>query len=233
MRAKTIVVILVALFAASTPSLFGQQTYVPRFDAYVGYAFLDSPHVSLFENGVAAQIGVRPKTWYSLGFDYSYTTGDLTLTPDLLLPSLQQALGAQLAPYFAAGYKLVVPVHSKTQTFAAGPQLAYRHMQHVTLFLRPVFLGGIHELATPQPLASDAIATGVVRQLAPSGQKTDTTWFIGFGGGFDILFSKHVALRTQADLVHDHLFSDLLTDPRWTVRFSIGPAFNFGKNIAK
>jgi len=56
---------------------------------------------------------------------------------------------------------------------------------------------------------------------------------LGFGGGFDILASKHLAIRTQADLVYDHLFNDLLKDGRWTVRFSAGPAFNFGKNIAK
>jgi len=42
-----------------------------------------------------------------------------------------------------------------------------------------------------------------------------------------------VALRMQADLVHDHLFSDLLQNGRMTVRFSIGPCFNFGKNILK
>ena len=54
---------------------------------------------------------------------------------------------------------------------------------------------------------------------------------MGLGGGFDILFSKHFALRTQVDVVYDHLFNDLLADGRWTVRFSVGPAFNFGKNI--
>lgn len=215
---------------------FGQQTYVTRFDAYAGYAFLDSPHVSLFENGFAAQFGVRPKPWYSLGFDYSISSGDLTLTPNLLLPTLQQQIGAQLGQLAAAGmvpagYSLVVPAHSKTQTFAAGPQLSYRHFTHTTLFLRPVFAGAIHEVATPQPAAGDLIAAGVVQQLAPSGKKTDTTWFVGFGGGFDIIFSKHVSWRVQADLVYDHLFNDLLQDGRFTTRFSVGPAFNFGKNI--
>jgi hypothetical protein len=57
--------------------------------------------------------------------------------------------------------------------------------------------------------------------------------FVGFGGGFDILFSKHVGWRTQADLVYDHLFNDLLKDARFTVRFSAGPCFNFGKNIVE
>jgi hypothetical protein len=30
-----------------------------------------------------------------------------------------------------------------------------------------------------------------------------------------------------------HLFNDLLRNGRWTVRFSAGPAFNFGKNIKR
>ena len=68
-------------------------------------------------------------------------------------------------------------------------------------------------------------------QLAPAGHKTDWQGFYGVGGGFDILVSKHLALRVQADHVWDHLFNDLLKDGRWTTRFSIGPCFNFGGNI--
>jgi hypothetical protein len=33
------------------------------------------------------------------------------------------------------------------------------------------------------------------------------------------------------DLVHNHLFSDLLREGRNTVRLSIGPAFQFGHNV--
>ncbi len=215
---------------------FGQQDYVARYDAYVGYAFLNSPRVNLFENGFATQVGVRARRWLSLGFDYSRASGDLKLTPDLLLPTLQQSLGGQLAALGAAGrlpagYTLNVPSRSVTQTFAAGPQLAYRGMKHATLFLRPVFAGIIHEVATPA--AGDPIAAAIVTQLAPTGKKTNNVIFYGFGGGFDILLSKHIGIRTQADLVYDHLFNDLLKDGRFTVRFSTGLCFNFGKNVAK
>jgi hypothetical protein len=75
---------------------------VSQFDVFAGYAFLDSPHISLFENGFQAQFGYRPKPWYSLGFDYSRSTGDLVLTPDLLPTALQQQLGAELAQMAAA-----------------------------------------------------------------------------------------------------------------------------------
>jgi hypothetical protein len=236
--APRMMLIMLAAFVLLASPVIGQQTYVTQFDAYSGFAYLDSPHVNLAETGWAAQFGFRPKTWYSIGFDYSLSTGDLTLTPNLLPTALQQQLGAELGGLVAAGvippsYTLAVKAHSRTQTFAFGPQLAYRHFKQVTLFLRPVFAGAIHETATPAPTPLDPVATGVVAQLVPAGHKTDTAPFIGFGGGFDILFGKHFALRTQADLVYDHLFNDLLQDGRFTTRFSIGPAFNFGKNIAE
>lgn len=216
----------------------GQQTYVTRFDVFGGYAFLDSPHVNMFENGFAIQGGARVRTWLSLGIDYTMAKGDLKLTPDLLTPALQQSLGTQLSGLVHAGiipptYSLAVGASSTTQTFAAGPQLAYRHFKKATFFLRPVFMGIIHEAASPKPTPTDPIATAIVAGLAPSGKKTDNVLFYGFGGGFDIIISKHFSWRTQADLVYDHLFNDLLKDGRFTTRFSIGPAFNFGRNIVE
>ncbi|MCI0717959.1 MAG: hypothetical protein L0338_03090 [Acidobacteria bacterium] len=227
---------LVALFlllAVSSPA-FSQQTYVSRFDLYTGYTFLDSPHIGLFQNGFHTQFGYRTRTWLTLGFDYSISTGDLTLVPSLLPTPLQRQLAAQLAARVAAGqlppgYSLMVPATSSTQTFALGPQYTYRRFKHLTLFARPS-LGAIREVATPHP--RDPFAAAVAMQLAPSGKKLDWTGFYGFGGGVDVILSPHISWRTQADLVWDHLFSDLLRDGRWTVRFSVGLAFTFGRNIA-
>ncbi|HEV2447467.1 MAG TPA: hypothetical protein VGS58_16165 [Candidatus Sulfopaludibacter sp.] len=206
-----------------------------KYDVYGGYAFMDSPHIGLFANGAQFQVGMRPKTWLSLGFDYSLTKGDMMLTPDLLPTSLQQQLGQTLTALAAAGklpagYQLKVPASAFSQSFAMGPQLSYRHFSKVTLFLRPS-LGAIRETATPNP--GDPIASAIVAGLTPSGKKTDWQGFYGFGYGFDIIVSKHLAIRTQSDLVWDHLFNDILKDGRWTVRFSIGPAFNFGRNIVE
>ena len=235
---RTVVITLGILILLSLP-LPGQQSYVTRFDVYGGYGFLDSPKVNLFEHGFAAQIGGRPKTWLSLGFDYTIAAGDLKITPDQLLPELQAQLQAGIAGGVRAGVlpatypysTLSVPAHSRTQTFALGPELVYRHFSKVTLFLRPVYAGIIHESATPQP--QDAVVKALVSGLISTPTKTDNVLFFGFGGGFDIVFGKHFAWRTQGDLVRDHLFSDLLKDSRFTVRFSCGPAFNFGKNIVK
>ena len=125
---------------------------------------------------------------------------------------------------------MAIPSDSLTQTLAAGPQLSYRHFKKVTVFIRPS-IGAIHEVATPQP--GDPIAKIIVTALAPSGKKTDWTAFYGFGGGADFLFSRHIGVRVHADLVYDHLFNDILQDGRLTTRVSIGPCFNFGKNIKK
>lgn len=230
----TMLIALAILIFLSLP-LSAQQSYVSRYDLFAGYAFLNSSKINLAEHGFQMQIGLRPRTWYSLGFDYSWSSGPLSLTPNLLPTDLQQRLAAQLgqlasAGLLPAGYTLSVPADSVTQTFAVGPQLAYRHFSKVTLFLRPS-MGAIREVATPTP--KDPIAKGIVAQLAPKGKKTDWQGFYGVGMGFDILATKHFALRTQADFVWDHLFNDLLKDGRWTTRFSIGPCYNFGRNIAE
>lgn len=228
-----ILVFLAILMLASAG--FGQQSYVTKYDLFTGYAVLNSPRIGLVSHGTQIQIGMRPRTWYSLGFDYSFTKGDLEITPDLLPSDLQARLSAQLGALAAAGrlpagYRLTVPASSTTHTFAMGPQLAYRHFKKVTLFVRPS-MGAIRETAVPKP--KDAIATGVVAQLSPHGQKTDWQGFFGVGYGFDINFTRHFGIRTQGDLVWDHLFNDILAQGRWTTRFSVGPCFNFGRNIVE
>ncbi len=225
--------VLAATLLFALPALC-QQTVINRFDAFAGYTYLNSPRIGLAENGAHVQAGYRPMKWLSLGFDYSIATGTVTLTPDMLLPSLQQSLGQQLAllaklGLIPANYKVAVPTHSVTQTFAAGPQVSFHHFQKFTFFVRPS-AGLMREVATPHP--TDSITKNIVAQLEPTGKKLDWEIFYGFGGGVDIFPQKPISLRVQFDLVRDHLFPDLLKDSRNTVRLSIGPAFNFGKNIA-
>ena len=201
----------------------------------MGYANLNSPKIDLAEHGFHFQGGVNIFRWSTVGFDYSRSSGDLLLTSSMALPSVQQKLATMLGALAAAGrlpagYTVAIPTSSITQTFAGGPQLIIRHWKPVTVFIRPS-IGAIYEEATPHP--GDAIAVGIVNQLAPSGRKTDLVPFYGIGGGFDLNVSRHFALRVQADYVHDYLFDDLLAAGRNTVRFSIGPAFRFGRNIAK
>lgn len=231
MRFKSLLIVLILALLAS--AAFGQQAYIGKYDVFAGYAYFNSPQLKLAENGFHLQAGVKMKTWYVMGVDYSNASGTATLTPALLPTSLQQTLGATLAQLAAAGqipagYALSVPTDSKTQTITGGPQFTLRRISWLTPFIRPS-IGAIHEVATPMP--GDPIATLVVKGLAPTGKKTDWTGFYGIGGGADIKVTKNVALRVQADLVRDHLFNDILAKSRGTVRFSVGPAYQFGKDI--
>ena len=47
----------------------------------------------------------------------------------------------------------------------------------------------------------------------PNAHQTDTTWFIGLGGGFDLNVSRHLGLRFTADWVNTHLFSESTDEP--------------------
>ena len=232
---KTVTRLLFFCFLTFSSCAFAQQDYVCRFDLFNGFTWFDSPSAKLQERGYHLQAGINPRTWLALGFDYSVVQGNLTLTPDLLKTSLRTQIAAQLAGLQAAGlipagYQVAVSTASTTQTFAAGPQLEYRHFRRATLFVRPS-IGAIYESATPHP--SDPIATAIVKQLAPSGIKTDWEAFYGFGGGAEFNFLKYASVRLQADFVHNALFSDILKSSRNTVRLSVGPSFHFGKNVAR
>ncbi len=227
--------IITTILLGAGHSAFAAQDYIGRFDAYAGFMYLDSPHINLAERGFHFQAGVRPTTWYSLGFDYSIDTGHTSLGANLFTTALQQQLASQLAQLAAIGrlppgYTVSLPISSTTETYAAGPQFAFHHWSLVTLYIRPA-VGAIHETATPHP--QDPIAAGIVAQLAPSGKKTDWTPFYGFGGGADVNVTRHFALRVNVDFVHDHLFSDILKDGRNTFRLAIGPAVQFGDNARK
>ncbi len=220
----------------SSISAKAQQTYIGRYDAYAGFAVIDSPRLGLDEHdGFHAQAGINPRRWLSIGGDYSEGTGSQLLTTNLLPAALQAQINTAQAGYIALGllpvnYHLAVPTDAATQTFAFGPQLAYRHFSRVTLFLRPS-LGALRERAVPHP--ADPFQQVIVAQLAPAGFKLDWTGFYGVGGGGDFSISKHVGIRAQMDVVYNHPFNDILADGRWTFRYSVGPSFRWGRNMAK
>lgn len=135
-----------------------------------------------------------------------------------------------LLPYLPAGVAPVLPFSSVTQTFTMGPEFPYRRFKRFTPYIRPS-AGIINEVATAHP--PPGIITLIVKEIAPSGAEAEWTAFYGFGGGCAINITKHFSLVVQADLVHDHLFPDLLEHGRNTVRFSVGPGFQFGSNVKK
>jgi hypothetical protein len=221
------------LILASTLVVSAQQTDIPRFDVYGGFANFETPYLNLAQRGFHTQEGYNWNRWITVGFDYSEGSGNNSLTPKVLTPALQQELGAEIQLLISEGaippnYQLIVPTHAFSQTFALGPQLMIRHYKPVTFFVRPS-IGTIRQRVTPHP--ADPVSTAIIAQLVPSGSKVDYEGFYGFGGGFDWNFTHQLAVRAQNDLVYWKLFDGLLAQGTWTDRFAIGLSYHFGKNI--
>jgi len=229
----------------TAPCLFAQQPlsaeqpagqpYVGRFVVYAGYLDLDSPNISLAETGVHIQAGMRWSRHISVGFDYSRSTGSTTVGLDKATPALQNLVDPLIAELKAgnilpANYVPALPLSSVTQTFTAGPEFPYRRFKRITPYIRPS-CGIINEIATAHP--TDFLTRTLIKSVAPSGHEEEWTAFYGFGGGVAFNVTKHFSLIAQADFVHDHLFPDLLKDGRNTIRFSIGPGFQFGSDVTK
>ena len=226
---KFAILLLCPLLLASIA--LGQQDYVGRYDVYTGFMYLNSPGLSLGETGFHTQVGMNPASWYSLGFDFSTGAGDTSLTTSMMKPSVQQQISQQLSAF---GLTLAavppVPEHSRTQTYAMGPAINYRHFRRVTLSIHPS-VGAIHEDATPNAANLGLIDKLLVAQLAPSGTKSQWIGFYGVGGGMDFNVIHNFGMRVTVDFVHDNLFADLV-NARNSVRFSVGPVFHMGQNVA-
>ena len=230
---------LVSVLLLLSASAFPQQEYVGKYDAFGGYSFLNTPKLNLFENGFNGQFGVNVRRWLSLGGDFSVFSGSSNLYPNMLSTSKQQQLGevlmtpppAGLAGLIPPGYVIFAPYDTTTYTFTAGPQFNYRHFDAVTFFIHPS-IGGLHQSATAKP--TDPIQTAIVQGLlGPSMKKSDLVVFWGIGGGFDVNVAKHMSVRFFTDIVHTNLFSGLLNGGENNFRFSVGPAFHWGKNVEK
>lgn len=229
MRLKT--VFAVVLFAVLTSLTgFSQQTNIPMFSTFAGFAYLSTPSLNLTQRGFDGDFGYNMRPWLTLGGDFSVETGSTSLFPD----KLNLATQAKLAPYLPLlppGYVLAVPYSATNYTYEAGPQFNYRHFKKVTLFARPA-LGALHADFTAHP--ADPIQAAIVSALLNGGKsKTDTVVFYGFGGGVTWEITPNFGLRMTSDFVHYNFFSDLLNGPRNSVRVAIGTKFSFGKNIAK
>jgi hypothetical protein len=218
-------VLAIAVLLCASSSLFAQQEYVGRYDAFGGFSYLNSPKLNLAERGFNGEFGVNVTRWLAVGGDYSIFTGHSAITPQDLTPALQ----AQLIPLLPLlGPNPAIPFDSTTYTFTAGPQINFRQLKWATFFLRPA-IGGMHETATLKPVGP--VQALLVQQLAPGGKQSDLEPFYGVGGGFDVNASKHLALRVGLDFVHVKLFPDLLAGGRNSLRISIGPAVKFGRNV--
>jgi len=208
-----------------------QQTDVNRYTLFTGFDYMISPARNLTERGFETDFGVTVRPWLGLGADFGILgdgiisgagtiSGGETIYAPLLL---------QVPPPFGPiePNSVKVPFKSQTYTFAAGPQFYLRKWEKVTFFARPGF-GGIHERADIAFPAQLGQLFQLLNVPVPAGHQTDTTYFVGLGGGFDLNVSRKVGVRFAADWVNTHLFNSLLTQRQNYVRFSFGPTFRWG-----
>lgn len=220
-------------FLVGCASMQAQQTTLKKYDLYTGFTDLDSPALGLNQKGFHTQAGMNVRRWLVFGLDYSVSSGSTVLTPDLLPVPLQQQLGGIVEQLVIAGqipptFQLTIPAHIVTQSLAGGPQFSYRRFTRVTPFVRPS-VGAFRLAATPHP--TNPVATLISQALVPSGHKVDWTGFYGFGGGDEVILTPRVGVRTQMDVVHNHPFNDILAKGFWTMRYSAGLNFHFGRDI--
>ena len=230
-------IIILAIFVCLiTAAAFPQQEYVGKFDVYGSYSFLTTPKLNLFERGFHTQVGYNWKRWLALGADFSVFDGHSSIFPHMLAPAKQQQLGGAVKQLVLAGqipqtYVLYMPFEVRTYTFTMGPQINFRQLKYVTFFLHPS-IGGLHQDTQLNP--KDPVQTLIATGLIGSSHKTDDLVpFFGVGGGFELNVHKHMSLRFTTDIVNTGLYSNMLDGRQMDYRFSVGPAFHFGKNVEK
>jgi len=213
---------------------FAQDYEINRYTLYTGFDYLISPARNLTQRGFDTDFGVTVKPWLGLGGDFSASgdaiisgagtiNGSETIYAPILLAAAQQYPTLPIPPPSA----VLVPFRSSTYTFAVGPQFYIRKFKRITFLARPG-LGGIHESANLNFPSSVVPLFTLLNITPPSAKQTNTTWFVGLGGGFDLNVSKHVGLRFTADWINTHLFSNLLTSRQNYGRFTVGPTWRWG-----
>jgi hypothetical protein len=204
-----------------------QDVEVNRYTLYSGFDYMISPARNLTERGFDLDFGVTIKPWMALGGDFS-AIGDNIISGKGTISGTETVYAPTVSAVGIPPSSIHVPFRSTTYTFAVGPQFYLRKWRQVTFLVRPG-LGGIHEsadLTFPPQLGP---LFGMLGVPIPASHQTDTTWFVGLGGGFDINVSRRLGLRFTADWVNTHLFSDLLTNRQNYVRFTMGPTFRWGR----
>jgi len=203
------------------------QTDINRYTLFTGFDYMISPARNLTQRGFESDFGITAKPWLGLGVDFGISGEDI-LTGAGTINGSETAFSPALKAIHIDPNSIHVGFKSTTYTLAAGPQLYLRKFEKVTFFARPGF-GHNHEAANIAFPPQLGFVLGAVGQPVPNPHQTDTTYFVGLGGGFDLNVSRPIGLRFAADWVNTHLFSDLLVGRQNYIRFSVGPTFRWGQ----
>jgi hypothetical protein len=203
------------------------QTDINRYTLFTGFDYMISPARNLTQRGFESDFGVTVRPWLGMGADFGISGEDVISGAGTLNGS-ETAFAPMLKNIGINPNSIHVAFKSTTYTVAAGPQFYLRKFEKVTFFARPGF-GLIHESANIAFPAQLGQILGMLGQPIPNPNQTDTTYFVGLGGGFDLNVSRKVGLRFATDWVNTHLFSNLLTQRQNYIRFSVGPTFRWGQ----
>ena len=217
-------VIFVAL-----PAFAQEDISINRYTLYTGFDYMTSPAMHLSQRGFDTDFGITVKPWLGLGVDFS-AAGNGIISGGGTINGSQTVFAPAIGPIIEPipTSAIQVPFNSTTYTIAVGPQIYIRKIRKITFLIRPG-LGAIKassDLNLPPQLGP---IFGHLQLPIPAAHQSDTTWFIGLGGGFDINVSKRVALRVTADWINTHLYSNILTDRQNYGRFTIGPTWRWGR----
>ena len=216
------------------PAAAQEDVRINRYTVYTGFDYMTAPGLSLTQRGFDTDFGITVKPWLGLGVDFSaagnnFISGGGTIngTSTTYAPALA-AFNLATQGLSPAPNEVNVSFKSTTYTIAAGPQIYIRKLKRVTFLIRPG-LGAIHASVD---LSLDPRLGGLFQGLhlpVPSSHQSDTTYFVGLGGGFDVNVSRRVGLRVTADWINAHLYSDILTNRQNYFRFTIGPTWKWGQ----
>ena len=223
--AARLLICSLAIFAC-LPAFGQEDVSINRFTLYTGFDYMRSPALHVDQRGFDTDFGVTVKPWLGLGVDFS-ASGDAIISGGGTINGGQTAFAPIVSPIIPANM-IQVPFKSTTYTIAAGPQIYIRKWRKVTFLVRPGF-GAIKDTADLNLPPAVAPVFGHLGIPVPNRHQSDTTWFAGLGGGFDLNVSKHVALRFTADWINTHLFSNLLVDRQNYGRFTVGPTWRWGR----
>lgn len=208
------------------PAAAQDDVRINRYTVYTGFDYMTAPGLSLTQRGFDTDFGVTVKPWLGLGVDFS-AAGTGIISGGGTINGTSTTYAPALTPFIAPN-TINVPFKSTTYTIAAGPQIYIRKLKRVTFLIRPG-LGAIHasvDLSLDPRLGQ--LFTGLHLPV-PSSHQSDTTYFVGLGGGFDYNISRRMGLRVTADWINAHLYSDILTNRQNYFRFTIGPTWKWGQ----
>ena len=213
------------------PAFAQQDISINRYTLYTGFDYFNNPGLSLSQRGFDTDFGVTVKPWLGLGADFSAAGnsiisggGTINGSSTIYAPLLTGAAALGAPPPSSVN----VAFTSTSYTFAVGGQFYWRKWPMITFLGRPG-LGVIHATANINlPPQLDGLL-GELGAKVPSAHQTDTQFFFGLGGGFDLNLSKRVGLRVTADWINTHLYSDILVNRQNFLRLTIGPTFRWGR----